>query len=88
MKGGKRIDATCCCSTASVEAQLLHDGELAYGHRFTLKAGALMEAEMLRERLTRERAGRYRRPSGSATEEQRGRQLLYVAVILFCRKRF
>lgn len=35
------------------ECQCLYDGELAYGHRFVLKAAALVEAEAQRQQLLR-----------------------------------
>jgi hypothetical protein len=55
-KAGRRIECELRFHGESYgwEAQFLYGGELAYGRRFVLKAGALEEAEAQRERLSAE----------------------------------
>jgi hypothetical protein len=55
-KNGKQVDCELRFHGESYgwECQCLHDGELAYGRRFLLKAGALEEAEAQRQRLMSE----------------------------------
>ena len=55
-KNGKQIDAELRGhGEYGWECQFLHDGELAYGRRWNLRASALDEAEAKRQEL--ERAG-------------------------------
>ena len=55
-KDGKQVDCELQFHGESYgwECRCLHDGELAYGQRFIMKAGALEEAEAQRARLLKE----------------------------------
>jgi hypothetical protein len=55
-KAGRRVDCALLVHGESYgrECQCLHDGELAYGQRFIMKAGALAEADAQRRRLVGE----------------------------------
>src|SRR5690349_21743351 len=54
VKGGKRVDAELLFHNEhGVEVQFAHDGVMAYGQRFPLKADAVAEAEQHRTRLHR-----------------------------------
>jgi hypothetical protein len=56
VKAGRRYDCELRFYGESYgwECQILEDGELRYGQRFSLHAGTLAEAEAHHERLTRE----------------------------------
>jgi hypothetical protein len=55
VKAGRRVDADLLFQAeAGVEVQFLHEGVMAYAHRFTLRAQAAEEAERQRERLSGE----------------------------------
>jgi hypothetical protein len=55
-KNGRQIDCALLFHGESYgwEVRFLYDGELAYGQRFVLKAGALAEADAQHSRLERE----------------------------------
>jgi hypothetical protein len=56
LKSAKRIDCELRSHGESYgwECVCLYDGELVYGRRFVLKAGAISEADAQRQRLTGE----------------------------------
>jgi hypothetical protein len=56
VKAGKRVDAELMFHGESYgwEARFLHDGQLAYGRRFVLRADELQEADEERTRLLAE----------------------------------
>src|SRR5690348_5570369 len=55
VKAGKRVDAELLFQGEhGVEVQFSHDGVMAYGQRFALRAAALAEADHHRARLERE----------------------------------
>jgi hypothetical protein len=54
-KGGKRIDAELLYQgEAGVEVQFLHQGEMTMAWRFSLRAGAIAEADAQYARLLRD----------------------------------
>ena len=54
-RDGRQIDAELCFHGESYgwECQFLHDGEMAYGRRWALRAQALTEADEKRHELER-----------------------------------
>jgi hypothetical protein len=54
-KGAKRVDAELLYQGEhGVEVQFLHEGVMAYAHRWPMRAHAIQEAEEQRARLLRE----------------------------------